>query len=42
MPKLAAAEAETIFDATFSLLKGQLGDVYDVNIHSVEVFDMVR
>ena len=42
MPRLAAAEAETIFDATFLFLWGHLGDTYDINIHGIGIFSRFR
>ena len=42
MPRLAAVEAEAIFDATFSFLWGHLGDMYDINIHGIGVFSRFR
>ena len=42
MSKLAAAEAETIFNTMFSFLWGHLGNTYDINIHGVGVFSRFR
>ena len=42
MPRLAAVEAEAIFDAMFSFLWGHLGDKYDINIHDIGVFCRFR
>ena len=42
MPRLVAAEAETVFDTMFSFLWGHLGDTYDINIHGIGVFSRFR
>ena len=42
MSRLAAAEAETVFDAMFSFLWDHFGDMYDINIHGVGIFSRFR
>ena len=42
MSLLLAAEAETLFEAMFSFFRGELGDVYGVDIHGVRILGRGR